>query len=148
VAISPAATEQKETAKNITTEIAREKTSFCMQNHIIRREKTSNANSGQRRLVDFQRAGAEADQHHLLHRLVSFQKILRLEKMSVPLMTVVVCFKPEPIRRWTLVVAVALALCTLAAIILIQIPIHQQLGSIGYTSELLGRLRKTDLLRQ
>jgi hypothetical protein len=37
-----------ETAKNITTDVARGKTIFCMQNHTIRREKTSNANSGHR----------------------------------------------------------------------------------------------------
>jgi uncharacterized membrane protein len=92
-------------------------------------------------------AGSFIRYHHVMN-IGALRVLLGSRVIELALAIVVICFKPKPIRRWILMIAVAFALCTLASTILIQIPIQRQLGSIGNTPELLGRLRKTDLLRQ
>jgi hypothetical protein len=86
--------------------------------------------------------------YHQVMNEGALKVLLGSRVIELVLAIVVICLKPGPIRRWTLVVAIALALCALASTILIQLPIQRQLGSIGNTPESLGRLRKTDLLRQ
>ncbi len=51
------------------------------------------------------------------------------------------------IKRWMLVLAIALALCAFLSTVFIQRPIHAQLDTIGNTPELLSRLRATNWLR-
>lgn len=59
----------------------------------------------------------------------------------------VLCFCPAVIKRWMLVLCIALALSSLLSTIFIQYPIHQQLELVGNTPELLSRLRFTNWFR-
>lgn len=59
----------------------------------------------------------------------------------------VLCFPPAVIKRWMLVLAIALALCAFLSTAFIQRPIHAQLETMGNTPELLSRLRATGWLR-
>jgi hypothetical protein len=59
----------------------------------------------------------------------------------------VLYFRPAVIKRWMLVLAIALALCALLSTVFIQRPIHVQLEAVGNTPELLSRLRTTGWLR-
>ncbi len=56
-------------------------------------------------------------------------------------------YRPTVIKRWMLVLAIALTLCALLSTVLIQRPIHRQLDIVGNAPELLGRLQGTNWLR-
>lgn len=59
----------------------------------------------------------------------------------------VLWFRPAVIKRWMLILAIALALSALLTTAFIQRPIHVQLEAVGNTPELLSRLRATGWLR-
>lgn len=76
-------------------------------------------------------------------------RVLLLPRIiELVLAIVVLCFPPRVIQRWLLVLAIAFALCAFLSTVLIQLPIHRQLGAVGNTAELLAQLRTTDWLRQ
>lgn len=76
-------------------------------------------------------------------------RVLLLPRIiELALATVVLCFPPQIIKRWVLGLAIAFALCAFLSTVLIQLPIHRQLSTVGNTPELLGQLRTTDWLRQ
>ena len=60
---------------------------------------------------------------------------------------IVLWFPPAALKRSLIVFAIVLALISFLSTALIQKPIHDQLESIGNTSELLARLRSTGWLR-
>ncbi|MBD2091293.1 hypothetical protein H6F67_15670 [Microcoleus sp. FACHB-1515] len=76
-------------------------------------------------------------------------RVLLLPRIiELALAMLVLCFPPRIIKRWLLVLAIAFALCAFLSTVLIQLPIHRQLGTVGNTPELLTQLRTTDWVRQ
>lgn len=76
-------------------------------------------------------------------------RVLLLPRViELALAIVVLCFPPRIIKRWLLTLAIAFALCAFLSTVLIQLPIHRQLGTVGNAPELLVQLRTTDWLRQ
>ena len=83
------------------------------------------------------------------HRVMTRGAFLLLFPRVVELVLAiaVLCFCPAVIKRWTLVLAIALALGAFLSTVFIQRLIHVQLDTIGNTPELLSRLRATNWLR-
>jgi hypothetical protein len=84
------------------------------------------------------------------HRVMTegaFRFLLLPRVVELVLAIVVLCFCPAVIKRWMLVLAIALALCAFLSTAFIQRPIHVQLETMGNTPELLSRLRATGWLR-
>lgn len=76
-------------------------------------------------------------------------RVLLLPRViELALAITVLCFCPHVLKRWMLALAIALALCAFLSTVLIQLPIHRQLGTLSNKPELLAQLRATDWLRQ
>ncbi|QYO67540.1 hypothetical protein [Leptolyngbya sp. 7M] len=76
-------------------------------------------------------------------------RVLLLPRViELALAVVVLWFCPRVLKRWMLVLAIALALWAFLSTVFIQLPIHRQLGALGNQPELLAQLRATDWLRQ
>jgi len=67
--------------------------------------------------------------------------------LELMLAAVVLRYRPTPLKRGALVLAIALALVAVVSTIVIQRPIHGQLESLGNSPELLARLQATNWLR-
>jgi len=67
--------------------------------------------------------------------------------LELILAAAVLRYRPTPLKRGALVLAMALALVAVVSTIVIQRPIHGQLESLGNTPELLARLQATNWLR-
>lgn len=67
--------------------------------------------------------------------------------LELILAAAVLRYRPTPLKRGGLVLAIALALVAVVSTIVIQRPIHGQLESLGNTPELLARLQATNWLR-
>jgi len=73
--------------------------------------------------------------------------ILLPRLLELILAAAVLRYRPTPLKRGALVLAMALALVAIVSTIVIQRPIHGQLESLGNTPELLARLQATNWLR-
>jgi len=73
--------------------------------------------------------------------------ILLPRLLELILAAAVLRYRPTPLKRGALVLAMALALVAVVSTIVIQRPIHGQLESLGNTPELLARLQATNWLR-
>ncbi|HVT43528.1 MAG TPA: hypothetical protein VMT00_03980 [Thermoanaerobaculia bacterium] len=73
--------------------------------------------------------------------------ILLPRLLELILAAAVLRYRPTPLKRGALVLAIALALVAVISTIVIQRPIHVQLESLGNTPELLARLQATNWLR-
>jgi hypothetical protein len=67
--------------------------------------------------------------------------------LELVLALIILKFPPQAVRRWTLVVGIALATGAILSTALISRPIHVQLGIQGNTPELVSRLIATDWIR-
>lgn len=85
--------------------------------------------------------------YHRVMTVGALRYLLVPRVVELVLAIVVLRFCPAPIKRWMLVLGIALALGGLLTTSLVQRPIHEQLEAIGNTPELLSRLRTTDWIR-
>lgn len=76
-------------------------------------------------------------------------RVLLLPRViELALAVAVLWFCPRVLKRWMVALAIALTLSAFLSTVLIQLPIHRQLGRLGNLPELLTQLRTTDWLRQ
>lgn len=83
------------------------------------------------------------------HRVIArgaFRFLVLPRIIELVLATAVLCFLPRVIKRWLLVLTIALAISAFLVTAFIQRPISAQLETIGNTPELLSRLRATGWL--
>jgi hypothetical protein len=93
--------------------------------------------------------GAESfPDYHRVMTSGALRVLLLPRVVELALAIAVLCFPPQIIKRWMLIVAIAFALCAFLSTVFIQLPIHRQLGVLGNTPELLAQLRATDWIRQ
>lgn len=93
----------------------------------------------------------ESESFPAYHRVMTSGalRVLLLPRIiELALAIVTLCFPPRIIQRWMLVLAIVFALCAFLSTVLIQLPIHRQLGAVGNTPELLAQLRTSDSIRQ
>ena len=73
--------------------------------------------------------------------------ILLPRLLEIVLALAVLRYRPTPLQRGPLLLAIVLAVVPLVSTVLIQRPIHSELERMGNTPELLARLQATNWLR-